>query len=286
MDLPPEQSEHSGRTRAILAPSLGKNLIAYVASATAAGVGMLAAGAQSADTEIVYTPANIPIATNTSVPLDLNNDGVVDFRFNNVYSIVRNTSCLPGCAILAELTVGRAQPGNAAWAASSNMIHRIHEASPGEKKNTPRKVPVAVAAPSCVLVGGSRRFASAPLPLDFYRTFMALTQTGFIDSVGPWDKGQPGTGPYLGLKFKINGEVHYGWARLTVVVGGRFIGATLTGYAYETVANVPIPTGETCDSNQAAMKLPVNPAAEPASLGRLAQGAPGIQAWRGAGALR
>jgi len=41
---------------------------------------------------------------------------------------------------------------------------------------------------------------------------------------------------YLGFAFNINGKEHFGWARITV---GRFIfnkTATISGYAYETVA--------------------------------------------------
>jgi hypothetical protein len=82
-------------------------------------------------------------------------------------------------------------------------------------------------------------------------------------------------GRYLGLKFTIDGETHYGWARLTVTlptgIGGT-IKATLTGYAYETIPNKPIITGKT--------KGPDVITLEPATLGRLAQGASGISAWR------
>jgi len=67
---------------------------------------------------------------------------------------------------------------------------------------------------------------------------------------------------YLGLKFFIDGQVHYGWARLNVTVANRTIKAVLTGYAYETIPNKPIITGKTHGEN------------EP-TLGRLAQGASG-----------
>jgi hypothetical protein len=76
---------------------------------------------------------------------------------------------------------------------------------------------------------------------------------------------------YLGMKFMINGEAHYGWARFSVTVN-VFLEATLTGYAYETIPNKPIITGKTNGPDVVA--------AEPASLGRLAQGASGISAWR------
>lgn len=52
-------------------------------------------------------------------------------------------------------------------------------------------------------------------------------------------------GRYLGLKFFIDGQVHYGWARLNVTVAHKTIKAVLTGYAYETIANRSIKTGKT-----------------------------------------
>jgi len=50
---------------------------------------------------------------------------------------------------------------------------------------------------------------------------------------------------YLGLEFLINGEVHFGWARLTVTCKDLRVLATLSGYAYETVPNTPIIAGQT-----------------------------------------
>lgn len=54
------------------------------------------------------------------------------------------------------------------------------------------------------------------------------------------------TNDYVGLRFKIAGKTHYGWARLTVQITSRsVIKATLTGYAYETIPNKPIIAGKT-----------------------------------------
>lgn len=53
---------------------------------------------------------------------------------------------------------------------------------------------------------------------------------------------------FLGLQFLINGETHYGWAAVSVVfVDSKIpwtLSATLTGYAYETVADQPIVAGQ------------------------------------------
>jgi hypothetical protein len=68
---------------------------------------------------------------------------------------------------------------------------------------------------------------------------------------------------YLGVRFKIKGATHYGWARLSVKVEPYKITATLTGYAYETIPNKPIIAGKTHCKDEA-------------TLGRLAQGASGV----------
>jgi hypothetical protein len=68
---------------------------------------------------------------------------------------------------------------------------------------------------------------------------------------------------YLGVRFKIKGTTHYGWARLSVKIDAYEITALLTGYAYETVPNKPIIAGKTHGKD------------EP-TLGRLAQGASSV----------
>jgi hypothetical protein len=52
------------------------------------------------------------------------------------------------------------------------------------------------------------------------------------------------TNKYLGLAFQIHGKTHYGWARLTTHMFFKK-SATLTGYAYETIAGKSIITGKT-----------------------------------------
>jgi hypothetical protein len=94
---------------------------------------------------------------------------------------------------------------------------------------------------------------------------------------------------YLGLSFTIHGEGHYGWARFSVQVAKRpfKLIATLTGYAYETIPGKAIIAGATQgpDDTDKSMEQP-NPAAltaptpEPAMLGVLAMGAPGLSIWR------
>jgi hypothetical protein len=86
---------------------------------------------------------------------------------------------------------------------------------------------------------------------------------------------------FLGLKFRIKGKVHYGWARLNVTVGNSRISATLTGYAYETIPGKSIIAGATKGPDDAEPTASLNtPTPEPVTLGALAMGAPGLSVWR------
>ena len=96
---------------------------------------------------------------------------------------------------------------------------------------------------------------------------------------GPWANGISGKGfkgHYLGLKFLINGKVHYGWARLNTTSGGPL----LTGYAYETIPGKAIIAGQTKGPDKTSFEAPnaspTTPAPEPATLGVLAMGAHGL----------
>ena len=80
------------------------------------------------------------------------------------------------------------------------------------------------------------------------------------------------TGRYLALRFKLHGKTHYGWARLNVVDRGFTLTGTLTGYAYETIANKAIVAGDTKGRDKDEV--------QPVSLGHLARGASAVSAWR------
>jgi hypothetical protein len=84
-----------------------------------------------------------------------------------------------------------------------------------------------------------------------------------------------GTGPflqtsnrYLGVRFVINGQVHYGWIGFRYVYVGV---AKLGGWAYETEPNKPIRAGDRGDGASTTLR-----SAEPTSLQLLALGHTGI----------
>src|SRR5690606_20158225 len=60
----------------------------------------------------------------------------------------------------------------------------------------------------------------------------------YSSSIGAWNNT---TDKYLGLRFKVSGQTHYGWARLDVdMTTGAF---TIKDYAYNGAANQSLVTG-------------------------------------------
>jgi hypothetical protein len=125
-----------------------------------------------------------------------------------------------------------------------------------------------------VLIGGGQYFSGKAMATAFG------TEAG-SGSRGSWVNVQ---NRYLGLKFNIKGRVHYGWARLSVQVQNLSITATLTGYAYETIAGKSIKAGNTKGpdeiTRQARHAMLGRPLSHVATLGMLAMGSPGMSIWR------
>lgn len=206
----------------------------YALAASAAGVGMLAL-AQPAEAKIIYTKTNVNVFNYRGYPLDLNNDGTADFYLHGTC-----TDTWGACYESIGPSQGR---DNEIWW------------GPGSDS-------------AAALFAGARIGPKAPFKP--WQLVMGHTLKGNRSYRGPWENGGEGVkNRYLGLRFKIKGKMHYGWARLNFP---NPAGATLTGYAYETVPNKPIVAGKT--------KGPDVITVQPASLGHLAAGAPAIAAWR------
>jgi hypothetical protein len=215
----------------------------YAVAASAAGVSVLAV-AQTAEARIVYTPAHHVIGKNGQYGLALNH-ATTDF-------LISNSSCSFGSACNSDrwalLGVGAASwqswAGNAVEASSRNPY-------------------LAVALKAGARISNARRFIRGAWMVRQFVGF-SVTKTS---TFGLWNNI---TDRYLGLKFKIKGKFHYGWARLNVrVLKDRFaITATLTGYAYETIPNKAIIAGK----ERTIERTIEDDAEQPATLGRLSLG--------------
>lgn len=209
---------------AALTTILERNLKNYATAAGAAGVGALAL-AQPAAAKVVFTPADAKIGN--GIGIDLNHDGVVDFT-------------------LQILSGGNGSSEDFALVAYSSIAHQNGVVA------TPQG-PYARALRAGDKIGPKRKFTEDEAVL-FDRLVKFRSSSRFTYWTGPWaHDGQGVKNRYLGLRFKINGEVHFGWARISGAP--PFSGDVLKSYAYETVASRAIIAGD-----------------KGASLGQLARG--------------
>jgi len=200
------------------------------AAASATGALVLAVPAEG---KVIYTPVHVILTSipNSSYALDLNHDGITDFSLlGNYQNGQSETSAYIACEPMA----------------SPNMVWG-------------RDFRSALMRGAKVGHGGIFNRKSPRMGWVTHRNTSGSLFSGY------WVNGGKGVkNRYLRLKFAIKGNIHYGWARLSVAVkhGRPYITATLTGFAYETVANKPIVTGQK-----------KGPGVERLTLGHLARGA-------------
>ncbi|HEV2115486.1 MAG TPA: hypothetical protein VGR48_05640, partial [Terriglobales bacterium] len=185
---------------------LSKRWLGYAAAAGAAGVSMFAVPSPAA-ADIIYTPADIVIPHDgIPVPIDFGHGAAANFSLwirsyvdfgpfsSDLFLYGRNA---------ANLVIGQGQGFAARLAAGAT-------------------------------IGAGQKFAPTHrtfgIPLIALKRF--YSNGTHTTCTGPW--AQPARSGYLGLEFDISGQEHFGWARLNAgcLVGGRRVGAILTGYAF------------------------------------------------------
>jgi hypothetical protein len=250
---------------------LHRRLNAYALAASATGAALLALTPPS-EAEIVFRHANGTVSRNGSFNLDLNNDGIVDFT---IVEFARGTS-LHSTQLLSVIP----HLGNhvmCGWVVCTSGNSNAVALQFGKNIGTPQ-------------------YAWLTFPRD--NMAYAFNSNGFLFTGGPWGHIFDNRARYLGLQFQINGETHFGWARINVVLRQnprRTWQARVTGYAYETVPQKPIRAGQTMENDDdAASPLDPAPPIRPSSLrrrplsvsphfatlGALALGVGGIALWR------
>lgn len=245
------------RKPAHLSVSTRDQLNLYALAAGAAGVSALAL-APTAQAKIVYTPAHKLITPNHTIPLDLNHDGIDDFRLKDI----RFTTSPYGFSHIAKLSVIPARKANKAEGYSRYETN------------------YASALKAGVSIGPKGKFVSGPRQMAYVMSDTGAHRDTAGQCLGPWGNV---VNRYLGLKFLIQGKVHFGWARLSVHCSGFVnIDATLTGYAYETIPNKPIIAGRTHGpgDSEPVPATGTAPRSERAALGLLALGSQGLSIWR------
>jgi hypothetical protein len=234
-----KHSHRASGISCILSPTMQQRLNHYALAASAAGVSVLAL-AQTSAAEVVFTKTHVVIGQNGVYDLDLNHDGTIDFLIQEL-----NDGAYPSSnALFADEALGNAVLG---------FRHNASALQQGES------------------IGPNQKFVAGGYNGEAMVTITHATTGGTSHVHGLWVNVKDG---YLGLKFEIHGQTHYGWARLSVTRHFFHITATVTGYAYETVPNQAITAGQTKD-NAAVLEPPRS-----SSLGALALGAQSLTAGR------
>jgi hypothetical protein len=150
-----------------------------------------AALAQHVEAKIVYTPAHVSILG--FQPLDLNHDGKVNFYFRTFAGGTSTAVQVP-------------------WNLQSLL--RIRSVEPGRRPGFQC---------DCVVggerIGPRRRFSLAgDIAGVYWRIHSGHTTFKWFGQWGNSGKGLKNR--YLGLRFFINGKLHYRWARVSVFING------------------------------------------------------------------
>ncbi len=245
-----------------ISKTLNRQIGLYSMAAAVAGVSMLAL-TEPAAAEVVVTKKTIPIPVapeGSPKPLYLSmaNNGINNISFS--------------------LTQGSMNPGR------TLMVRAVDTKNDGIAMGGTWD-PYALALAQGANIG--------PNNADFFYTGLgefSATSNGVKYCKGYWatplQHNAVGCGTvtnkYLGVSFSLNGKTHYGWIRLIVRTNSNLNGpkltATITEYAYESVANKAIKAGSTTSTAEVPAEISqkhVGP-----SLGALAAGAEGMPLWR------
>ena len=242
-------------TRTNLNDNLEKKLFAYAIGAGAVATGLIPL-AEPAQAEVVFVPTHVHLNSNQSFAIDI--QGTTEFTLTDKLYVLTgsfSTALLSVTAAASAAVVGRNQK-----AAAMKPGNVVGPAKPFQ--------------PNKALLAGAFKDSQGS-QASVFGPFAQTTQR------------------YLGLKFVLNGDVHYGWVRFAAVLADDnrppSVRALMTGYAYETTPNKPIQVGQTSDDPFASQLFPKGDNAtqlQPATLGVLALGSTGIETWRREGSAQ
>src|SRR5580704_11848695 len=227
----PLTSQLEKKVTAYASVGAAKSILTCAVTASAAGIAVLAL-VPAAAARIIYTPAHESLV---GLTLDLNHDGKGDIQFHQNDTATTSVG-------MESIWVGP----------TSSSVQRLNKVVA-----TPTH---AVALRAGSRIGPNRQFETNGV---IYGDVIYRNPPHTV-WFGQWGNGGKGLKDrYLGIKFTINGQFHYGWARISVSVNGDQSKSLLSGYAYETVPNKSIIAGETKGPNSSE---------EQGTLGQLARG--------------
>jgi len=194
--------------------------------ALAGGITTVVSGTNA---QVVYTDVNPDylLSGNLSVyPLDLNNDSSPDFMLMTLDTLINYVSSSTTYNINIDAVTINPGASSNGWLQSNSY-------------------PTALAQGA--MVGSSGSFESSnssfgyPLVAVIQQSILynGVPVYNYSNTIGNFQLDQEAI---LGLRFKINNNIHYGWARVEFTSGGVL---SIKDYAYDATPNTAIIAGET-----------------------------------------
>jgi len=171
------------------------------------------------EAKVIYRAVDVTV-NNGHIKIDLNHDGTRDF---DIQAAASGVYCGTG----------------------SGGVHAVVTVTPNTGDGVVASGGNAAALASGIRVGPG---------VAFYKSQALMTNSLLSRGCGSYRYGNWCSGyayacsrtAHLGLEFLVNGQIHYGWAYVSVsasIFNG--LSVTLKGYAYETIAGHSILTGQT-----------------------------------------
>lgn len=236
--------------------SFEKKLAAYIAMASA----FLAAPKES-NGQIIYTDVNPDFYDNNDVHyLDLNNDGIFDYKF----SVESNED------LSSTIQTGY-------------QTHSMEVQCLGNSKVIQDSISLPLKLNMNSIISSNQNFGNGNWLLYSHTQWTTNPpySTSSGNSFGNWNDNQEG---YLGLKINVAGINYYGWARLKIINDHLYI----YDYAYYNSPNHPIAAGElSCQNFQSDINVtPQNSACEGEQINiQLNQYSGGAITWHDGGSI-
>jgi len=201
---------------------LERRMLLYVLAA-----GATLAGASATQAKVVVTSSTAVLTLGGSpLQIDLNNDGMTDFSLYDGGSF-----CTGSGSGKCFLKGGVRRPPNGSTRSVTYMTMRGAQSSNEMLQNQNYAGPAALI--NGARIGSGLVFGKGGLMEVSSHVQNAPRERGGLSFSNVIQR-------YMGVRFLINGQVHYGW------IGFRSVShftATLMGWAYETQPNTPIRTG-------------------------------------------
>lgn len=206
---------------------MNKNLQRKLSAYAATTAGAVALGG-TADAQIVHVDINPDVVVHDTVyyDLDLNGDGINELHFN-----VEGYGTSYGPVRLVEVSV----TGNNNNAVLGSLLYGYYPAP--FAKNSGDSISSTGTIWNNGSVNGGLQYLGVVTPYGNYGNWIGAT-----------DK-------YLGVRFQIGSNTHYGWVRLSVTAGGDSI--IIKEYAYQMLPGVGLTAGQLVGINDAGEVDPI-----------------------------